>query len=129
MSDHTEEAQRLFEAAQRDYLSFQLLNETGRAPHETMGFLAQQGCEKLIKSAMVLHQISVERTHDLEFLHQLCLRGGLHLPVEPHVLCQLNPYAVALRYEGLDVEWISMADAEAILVKLLEFVQGKLQRN
>jgi hypothetical protein len=34
-----------------------------------------------------------------------------------------------LRYEGLDVEWISMADAEAILIKLLEFVQGKLQRN
>lgn len=48
MSEHIEEARRLLEAALRDDLSFQLLMESGRVPHETMGFLAQQSCEKLI---------------------------------------------------------------------------------
>lgn len=55
MSEHIEEARQLLEAALLDDLSFQLLMESGRAPQETMGFLAQQACEKLIKSAMLLN--------------------------------------------------------------------------
>jgi HEPN domain-containing protein len=125
MSEHIEEARQLLEAALRDDLSFQLLMESGRAPQETMGFLAQQACEKLIKSAMLLNQIPIERTHDLEFLHHLCEQNGLQLPVRADFLRLLNPYAVALRYEGLDVEWVSMSDAANILKKLREFVQRK----
>ncbi|WP_366929729.1 HEPN domain-containing protein [uncultured Thiodictyon sp.] len=37
-------------------------------PHETLGFLAQQACEKLIKAVLVRHGARVERTHDLERL-------------------------------------------------------------
>lgn len=98
MSGHTEEAHRLIKAAQRDRLSFELLRESQRAPHETMGFLAQQACEKLIKASMVLHKIPVDRTHDLEFLIQQAAKGGLHIPVPLESLRLLNPYAVALRY-------------------------------
>lgn len=121
-----EEAQRMLQAAERDHLSFQLLRETGRAPHETMGFLAQQTCEKLIKSAMLLHRIPVERTHDLEFLYNRSLEAGLVLPVAVQSLRLLNPYAVAVRYEGLEVEWIGMVEAEQLVLKLLEFAQRHL---
>lgn len=65
MSGSLEEARQLFKAGERDRMSFQLLEQTGRAPHETLGFLAQQACEKFLKSMMVLSAINVTRTHDL----------------------------------------------------------------
>jgi HEPN domain-containing protein len=111
MNAMLEEAKQLLLAAERDRTSFWLLMDSGRAPHETMGFLAQQACEKSIKAVMVAASIRVERTHDVEFLAQLAHQGGVNLPVSVEQLRLLNPYAVALRYEGLEVEWISMAEA------------------
>ena len=122
----TEEVQRLLQAADRDYLSFQLLRDTGRAPQETMGFLAQQACEKLLKSVMLLHHIPVERTHDLEFLYHRLSDAGIALPVAVGTLRLLNPYAVALRYEGLEVEWITMGEAEQLVLALLDFVRAQI---
>lgn len=126
MNALTEEIQRLLQAAERDHLSFQLLRDTGRAPQETMGFLAQQACEKLLKSVMLLHHIPVERTHDLEFLYHRSSDAGLVLPVAVETLRLLNPYAVSLRYEGLEVEWISMPEAEQLVLTLLDFVRTQL---
>ena len=57
MNPHKEQAQSLIAAGKRDALAMQLLIETKRAPHETIGFLAQQACEKFIKAMLVLHGV------------------------------------------------------------------------
>lgn len=101
-----QEASQLLEAGRRDRLSFLLLLESGRAPRETVGFLAQQACEKFLKACLVLAGVAPGRTHDLEFLMDLAVAAGMNLPVEREDLRQLNPYAVAFRYEPSPGEWI-----------------------
>jgi hypothetical protein len=44
MSAALDEARQLQRAAIRDKTAFDLLIGTGGAPHETVGFLAQQAC-------------------------------------------------------------------------------------
>ena len=86
-----DEATQLFKAGCRDRTSFHLLIETGRAPNETIGFLAQQACEKYIKAILVMQGVPVERTHDLERLSSIATTAGLTLPVLAADLRQLNP--------------------------------------
>ena len=127
MNAPLDEAQHLYAAAQRDMTSLDILIASGRAPHETIGFLAQQACEKLIKTLMVLHAIKIERTHDLELLAHLAIAGGITLPMNAETLGQLNPYAVALRYEGTEVHWVAEQQAVAMVNQLNSFVEQSLQ--
>ena len=53
MSRHKEQANVLYQAGGRDLLALQLLIETGRAPHESIGFHAQQASEKFLKTVAV----------------------------------------------------------------------------
>jgi HEPN domain-containing protein len=94
------EAKQLFEAGRRDHLACTLLIESRRAAPETIGFLAQQACEKFIKARIVLTGGVVNRTHDLDYLADLAIESGLDVPADRVALRQLNPYAVAFRYEG-----------------------------
>ena len=127
MNASLDEARQLYAAAQRDITSLDILIASGRAPHETIGFLAQQACEKLIKTLMVLHSIKIERTHDLDLLAHLATAGGITLPIDAVELGQLNPYAVALRYEGSEVHWVTEQQAVNLVNKLNSFVQQSLQ--
>jgi len=127
MNASLDEARQLYAAAQRDMTSLDILIASGRAPHETIGFLAQQACEKLIKTLMVLHSIKIERTHDLDLLAHLATAGGITLPIDAVELGQLNPYAVALRYEGSEVHWVTEQQAVNLVNKLNSFVQQSLQ--
>ena len=90
MCTSTEEAQKLYSAGVRDRTSSQLLVETRRAPNETVGFLAQQACEKFIKSRLVLEGVAFERTHDLEYLAEIASKAKIILPVSVESLRQLN---------------------------------------
>jgi len=127
MNASLDEARQLYAAAQRDMTSLDILIASGRAPHETIGFLTQQACEKLIKTLMVLHSIKIERTHDLDLLAHLATAGGITLPIDAVELGQLNPYAVALRYEGSEVHWVTEQQAVNLVNKLNSFVQQFLQ--
>jgi HEPN domain-containing protein len=75
MNAHKEQAEVLFQAGRRDLLSLQLLLESGRAPHESLGFHAQQASEKFIKTD-------------------------------------------ALRYEGIEVVWVTDSKAQSMVEKL-----------
>ncbi len=55
MKANKEQAVALFQAGERDFLTLQLLIETGRAPHESVGFHTQQACEKFLKAVAVRH--------------------------------------------------------------------------
>lgn len=126
MNASLDEARQLLKAGERDRTSFLLLLETGKAPHETLGFLAQQACEKFLKSVMVLHAIGIARTHDLEYLVELADAGGLIVPVPGQQLRRLNPYAVAFRYESAEREWLRAADASTMVDTLHRWAQDAI---
>ena len=127
MSAPLDEAYQLLRAATRDRTSFELLLSTGRAPHETLGFLAQQASEKCIKAVLVLRAARVERTHDLERLFDLAFEQGIAVPVSGDVLRRLNPYAVALRYEGTETVWMKEADAFVIMKTLHDWANAEIK--
>ncbi len=122
MKEHKEQAAALIAAASRDALTLQLLNETGRAPHESIGFHAQQACEKLIKARLVLSGVVFERTHDLVVLYQWAAKHQITLPVDIEKLRALNSYAVQFRYEGCAIELLASAECEAITTGLAAWV-------
>nr|VFK54360.1 MAG: HEPN domain-containing protein [Candidatus Kentron sp. TUN] len=126
MNTMPDETRQLYEAASRDKMSFDLLFETGRAPNETMGFLAQQTCEKCIKAILVLHGISIDRTHDLERLYEIAVTGAIKIPASVDALRQLNPYAVSFRYEASDVEWMSEEEIRTLIDSMYEWATAKI---
>lgn len=90
MTEHREQAEPLFAAGIRDQETLQLLIESGRAPHESIGFHAQQACEKFIKTVLVLHGVRFERTHDLVVLSRLVIDHNISIPVMVETLRKLN---------------------------------------
>jgi HEPN domain-containing protein len=118
MHAHKEQASALLEAGKRDLLALQLLNETSRAPHEIIGFHAQQACEKFIKAVLVLQGVPFDRTHDLILLHGLLEQRQISVPAEKEKLRALNSYAVRFRYEGCSVEMLGSAECQAIAAGL-----------
>jgi HEPN domain-containing protein len=113
-SAHKEQAESLLKAGQRDLLALQLLNESGRAPHEVVGFHAQQACEKFIKAMLVLHGVTFERTHDLVVLHELLEHWQIDIPADKETLRALNNYAVQFRYEASPVQMVASKACEEI---------------
>lgn len=123
MNVHKEQAEALIAAAKRDTLTLQLLTQSGRAPHESIGFHAQQACEKYIKAVLVLNGVVFERTHDLVTLHQLAAQHGVSVPVELEKLRALNSYAVQFRYEACTLEAVSTAECEAIVCGMMQWLE------
>lgn len=123
MNPHREQAQALMAAGKRDAFAMQLLIETKRAPHETIGFLAQQACEKFIKAMLVLHGVRFERTHDLVALHDLATQNGIDLPADVDRLRTLNSYAVQFRYEGCPIEMVSSTECDSVTTTLQAWVE------
>lgn len=122
MKEHKEQAAALIAAGLRDALTLQLLHQTGRAPHESIGFHAQQACEKFIKARLVLNGIVFERTHDLVALCKLALQNNIAIPVDVETLRALNSYAVQFRYEGCLVALVPSAECEAVTFCLSAWV-------
>ncbi len=114
MSTNNEQAAALIAAGERDLLAVQLLNQTGRAPHEVIGFHAQQAAEKFIKAMLVINGIVFERTHDLVRLYRLAEQSGLAIAADVEQLRALNGYAVQFRYESCGLVLISSQDCEKV---------------
>ena len=118
MSAHREQAAALIAAGERDLLALQLLNQTGRAPHEVIGFHAQQAAEKFIKAVLVLNGIVFERTHDLVLLYRLAEQRGVSIAADVEQLRALNGYAVQFRYESCGLVLIAAPDCEQVAERL-----------
>jgi hypothetical protein len=93
MSDHKEQAAALIEAGSRDALALQLLNATGRSPH------------------------------DLVLLCQLAQEHHISTPVRTETLRALNSHAVQFRYESCAVELVASSDCEAVAECLATWVR------
>jgi HEPN domain-containing protein len=118
MRPHIEESLRSLRVAARDIKAFEVLKEAPEIDLSTVCFHAQQAVEKSLKAILFLHQVEFRRTHDLTELAQLLRQHGVETPVADAQLSRLNPFAVTLRYDDLEIEAISR-DAAAELVMLI----------
>lgn len=69
---------------------------------EIVGFHCQQAAEKYMKSVLVARKIEFRKTHDLEELLQLIEDNKIEKPEDSEALGELQPFAVAFRYNFLD---------------------------
>jgi HEPN domain-containing protein len=63
-----------------------------------IGFHAQQAVEKALKIALVLADVELPRTHDLEFLVRLVRGSGVDIPAGLSSPEWLTPWAADFRY-------------------------------
>jgi HEPN domain-containing protein len=111
--------------AAEDEHALDILVRDGTAAIETMGFLAQQATEKLLKAALVLAGVAPPFTHDLSLLLDLLHAAGLDAPVEVQQARFLTPFATRLRYGLLPTEGdigADMASAGRVIRGLKQFV-------
>jgi HEPN domain-containing protein len=99
----TAEARALLRAAGRDWKTVELLLQHPDAPISSVCFHAQQYLEKAMKAVLVSNAVIFRRTHDLEKLADLLERQGIELPLPKDQLKRLNPFAVAIRYEDMEI--------------------------
>lgn len=96
--EHVEYAETLLRLAESDLQACRVLAGCDDVADGAVGFHAQQAVEKALKMALVLAEIELPRSHDLEMLaEQTAVRAPL--PDELAGVDWLTPWAVALRYD------------------------------
>lgn len=126
MSSHDEQANALFEAAQRDHQTFRILLRDPESPLETTLFHAQQALEKGLKSVLVSAGILFPRTHDLLELFDLASANELLVPVARDLMARLGPYAVEFRYLGVKAPDVERQEASEAVKCLMTWVATRL---
>lgn len=122
----TLEAQMLLRAAQRDRKTIELLLQHSDAPFTSIGFHAQQYVEKLIKAVLVSNSVIFRRTHNLEELADLLSVHQIDLPLPRSRLSDLNPFAVTIRYEEIEIDIIDTAELSGMLQRVNIWLEQKL---
>lgn len=121
----------LLHLADRDARAFLALKNdvNWNVDPQTICFHAQQGVEKAIKAVLVSRNLEVGRTHDLNKLFYQIEKLSLDFPISLEKLSKLNPYAVTVRYDDLEVDTITIDEAEIVLNTVIEWatsVIGKM---
>jgi HEPN domain-containing protein len=97
--EHVEYADVLLRRSQGDLHACRLLAGDADIDDSIVGFHAQQAVEKAIKTALVLAETELPRTHDLELLVELAQASGIDVPDELASVEWLTPWAAELRYD------------------------------
>jgi len=125
MKPHVEEALRSLRLADRDIRAFEVLKNDSRIHLSMTCFHAQQAVEKSLKAVLFLNQVEFERTHDLVKLAQLLRDQGITLPVSDDQLRKLNPFAVTLRYDDLEIEGITREEAASLVMVVRRWAENQ----
>ncbi|MGA9875160.1 MAG: HEPN domain-containing protein [Solirubrobacteraceae bacterium] len=96
--EHLEYAEMLLRLAEEDLQACRVLADASDVADGAVGFHAQQAVEKALKTAIVLTEAELPRTHDLELLSEQA-SARAPLPEELAGVDWLTPWAVALRYD------------------------------
>lgn len=115
MKQPIDSARRFLALAERDIKAFEVLKKSPEVHSETVFFHAQQAIEKIFKPILIAHNIVPSRTHDLEALAYAVVEIPIKLPIDMPNLIKLNPFAVILRYEDMQIEVISREEASNII--------------
>ena len=111
----TDEARVLLHAAERDWKTVEVLLRHPDAPLVSLCFHAQPYIEKAMKAVLVSNAVIFRRTHDLEELANLLEQKDIELPLPKEQLKRLNPFAVALRYEDMELTLIDGPSIEEMM--------------
>jgi HEPN domain-containing protein len=101
--------------ADRDLTAFNVLRNAGEVHPAITGFHAQQAVEKALKAVLFAHQIEFARTHNLVRLAALLKQRDIAVPVADEQLGNLNPFAVTLRYDDLEVSDLTLEETVVVV--------------
>lgn len=87
---------------------------------------AQQCAEKYLKAFLTHHNVEFRRIHDLEELNRECIKVDPTFKLIDDALDVLKPYAVAIRYPGLQTEKEDAQEAVRIMKAIRAFVRIRL---
>ncbi|MGA2403845.1 MAG: HEPN domain-containing protein [Syntrophobacteraceae bacterium] len=127
MKPHIEEAQRSLRTAIRDIKAFNVLKDASDIDLATVCFHAQQAIEKSLKAVLFLHQIESRRTHDLVLLTQLLRQHGIEPPATDGQMSRLNPFAVMMRYDDMEINIISRHEAANMVAIIYSWAEELVQ--
>jgi len=122
----TPEAQALLRAADRDKKTVELLLQHHDAPVSSVGFHAQQYLEKAIKAVLVSNAVIFRRTHDLEELADLLERQSIDLPLPRDQLKRLNPFAVIVRYQDIEITLTDVNTIAEMITRVHAWVERQI---
>jgi hypothetical protein len=97
--EQVEYAEVLLRRANGDLYVCSALSDDAEVDDGVLGFHAQQAVEKALKVALVLADVELPRTHDLEFIAKLVRDAALDLPASLSGTEWLTPWAAELRYD------------------------------
>ncbi len=115
MKHPIDQAQRFFRLAEADTAAFHALKNHPNVTIVITCFHAQQAVEKFIKTILALHKIEVRKTHDLYELTSLLIDQNIDAPYTPEEYAALNPYAVVFRYDDIEIETLTITEAETMV--------------
>ncbi len=127
MKPHFEEAWRSLRLADRDIQAFDVLKQSPRVHISMVCFHAQQAVEKSFKAVLFSRQIEFERIHDLIKLGRLLAERSVVLPAPEDQLRRLNAFAVTFRYDDLEVEDISLAEMERLVMQVRRWAEEQVR--
>jgi HEPN domain-containing protein len=118
MKQPSELARRFLSLADRDIKVFRKLVNDPDIDDEAVGFHAQQAVEKCMKAVLALHQIEFRKTHDLRALIDLLEEHGLTRPPLLDAIKRLNPFAVVLRYDFIELGALDREQAQDVVISV-----------
>jgi len=119
-------ARAYLKLADRDIKAFDLLSRSQEIDDETVGFHAQQAVEKCLKAVLVLSSIPFRKTHDLQELMDLMIDNNKTLPPNAEKLDALNPYAVLLRYDFIDLKGVDRIAARELVLSVRAWAEKQI---
>lgn len=119
-------ARRFLALADQDIKTFEVLIERDDIADSQIGFHAQQAIEKCLKAVLTINKVEFRKTHDLDELLTLLESNNISLPPYADKLDELNPYAVALRYDLFEPEILDKKLATRIVELVRVWTEEKI---
>ena len=114
--------------SRNDLKSSRKLSEGDDAVLDTAIYHTQQCAEKALKAYLVIKKHRLEKTHDVEYLIELCSDYDLEFEELLEDAEKLNPYGTLFRYPSfyLVPEEEDVLEAIQVAEKVLKFVENKI---
>lgn len=79
--------------------------------------------EKALKAVLTVRHAEIGRTHNLVALAGQLAEIGDTVPVSSDQLSLINPYAVTLRYDDIDIELVSPQELRDVAETAIEWAE------
>jgi HEPN domain-containing protein len=124
--EEVEVAELLLGKAASDLSAARVLAGDPAQQDDVIGFHCQQAVEKSLKAVLAVRGFEIPRTHDLDLLTRLVVRGSAEVR-ELTDAKVLTPWAVATRYDDIDAT-LDRAEALALAEKCLGWARERLEQ-